>query len=247
MKRMLFALLAAALAAPMATDLHAQADTRPTVAILPFNVNMAGPGGSDYAALGLGVADLLTTELVNAANVRVVERERLTALLKEQDLGATGRMDQETAVRVGKLLGARYMIRGDVTSLDLDPRTRQPRTVSVAIQTIDSETSEIKNLGDRLRGSPDEIMSLIVQATERAARDLKLPPIPAGPARDAAETAKAKTGKPPFQTVMLYSRALEAQDSGNTQEAVALYRQALDKFPEHEPSKAALKKLGQSE
>jgi TolB-like protein len=244
MKRALIALAVATLATPMTMDLQAQSDTRPTVAVLSFNTNVLGAGAADYASLGKGVADMMITELVRNGNIRVVERERIDAILKEQELGSNGRMDQQTAVRIGKLLGARYMILGDVTS-DLDPRTRQPNTVTIAVRSVNSETSELTNLGDRLRGKPDDLMSLIQQATESASRNLNLPPLPAGPARDAAETAKATAKKAPFQTVMLYSRALEAQDKGNQQEAVALYRQALDKFPEHEPSKAALKKLGQ--
>jgi hypothetical protein len=241
MKKLLWTVLATA---TVATTMHAQSDTRPGVAILPFTVSIAGPGGEDYKSLGLGVAALLSTDLVNSANVRVVDREQLNALLREQDLSSTGRISAETAVRLGKLVGARYMLVGDVTSIDMDPKTRMPRNISVAIRTIDSETGELKNLGDRLRGAPDDVASLVSRGIEAAVRDLKLPALPAGPARDAGEVAKATAKKAPFQTVMLYSRALEAQDKGNTSEAVTLFKQALDKFPEHEPSKVALKKLG---
>ncbi len=244
MKRTLLALSTAVLALPLVQQLSAQGDTRPTVAVLSFNTNIFGAGASDFGALGTGVADLMTTELLRNGQIRVVERERIDALLKEQDLGSTGRVDQATAVRMGKLLGARHMILGDVTTTGIDPKTRQPTEVTIAIRTVNSETSELQNLGDRLRGKPDDIGALILQATERAARDLRLPAIPAGPARDAANEAAAVAKKAPFQTVMLYSRALEAQNNGKRDEAVTLYKQALDKFPEHEPSKAALKKLG---
>jgi hypothetical protein len=241
MKKLLWSLLATV---TVAATMQAQSDTRPGVAILPFTVSIAGPGGEDYESLGLGVAALLSTDLVNSANVRVVDREQLNALLREQDLSSTGRISAETAVRLGKLVGARYMLVGDVTSIDMDPKTRMPRNISVAIRTIDSETGELKNLGDRLRGAPDDVASLVSRGIDAAVRDLKLPALPAGPARDAGEVAKATAKKAPFQTVMLYSRALEAQDKGNKAEAVTLFKQALDKFPEHEPSKVALKKLG---
>jgi TolB-like protein len=245
MQRTLIAASLAVLAVTSAGSLAAQTDTRPTIAVLPFSVSIMGPGAADYASLSKGVADLLASELIRNPGLRVVERDRLEVLLREQNLSGEGRMDPTTVVQMGKLLGAKHMIYGDIFA-DMDPRTREVRTVTIAIRTVDSETSQLLNLGDRMRGNADEMMGLIMQAAERASRDLKLPAIPAGPAREAANTAQAVQKKAPMKTVMLYSRALEAQDKGNRDEAVTLFRQAIDTFPEHEPSKTALKKLGAS-
>src|SRR5690606_5168844 len=178
MKRLLFALLATVLVAPLAMELQAQADTRPTVAVLAFNTNIIGTGAADYASLGRGVADMMITELVRNGSIRVVERERIDAIIKEQDLGSTGRMTQETAVRIGKVLGAKHMVFGDIHAAPT-PRRRLPNSITIAVRTVDSETSQITNLGDRLRGNPDELMGLIQQAMEQAGRELKLPPVPA--------------------------------------------------------------------
>lgn len=244
MKRMSMGLVAAGLAlAAVPVSAQAQADTRPTVAVLPFGNNVLGANAADYAALGTGVADLLTTEVARNPGVRIVERGQLDALMREQDLGASGRVDANTAARLGRLLGAKHMLMGDITT-DMDPRTRAPRTITVHVRAVDTETSQIISLGDRMRGSPDDLMSLLVQAVERAAASLQLPAIPAGPAREAANRGAEQSKKAPFQTVLLYSRALEAEDKGNKEEAVQLFRQALDKFPEHEPSKKALTRLG---
>jgi TolB-like protein len=234
--------LVAAAVAVAPSGARAQRDTLPTLAVMPFDNNFLGANAADYAALGGGVADLMRGTLLRNPGLRVIERTQLDALMKEQDLGASGRVDAATAARLGRILGAKHMIMGDITT-DMDPRTRMPNTVTVHVRAVNVETSEIISLGDRIRGRPDQLMELLEQATERASANLRLPSIPAGPAREAANTARRTNEKVPFQTVLLYSRALEAEDKGNRSEAINLYTQAQEKFPDHEPSKQALRRL----
>ena len=60
-------------------------------------------------------ADMLITGLVQAGRFTVVERERLEAVLAEQQLTQSGRVDPATAARVGRLLGAELVVFGLVT------------------------------------------------------------------------------------------------------------------------------------
>ena len=244
MKKTMFALAALGMLAMLGTPAftQAQADTRPGVAVLHFNINVLGASRDDYAPLDKGIAAMLTSELARNTSIRVVDRDRIETLLKEQDLGAAGRMDANSAARVGKLIGAKYMLWGDVSS-DLDTKTRQPKEISISIKVVNSETSEITTLGTRLTGKPDDLASMIVQATGAASTQLKLPALPPGPARDAANAAAEQTKKMPLQTAMLYARALQAKDSGKTAEARTLFKQVVDKFP-YPPAQQELTKLG---
>jgi hypothetical protein len=61
------------------------------------------------------MSDMVLTPLVKAGRFTVVERERLDALMAEQNLGATVRVDPATAARVGKILGAELVVFGTVT------------------------------------------------------------------------------------------------------------------------------------
>ena len=61
------------------------------------------------------MSDMLITALVQAGRFDVVERDRLQAILAEQDLHQSGRVDPATAARVGKLLGAELVVFGLVT------------------------------------------------------------------------------------------------------------------------------------
>ncbi len=60
------------------------------------------------------VAEWLITSLVRTGRFDVVERAQLQKILKEQQLGMTGMLSQETAAKVGELLGVKVIITGSV-------------------------------------------------------------------------------------------------------------------------------------
>src|SRR5687767_10354815 len=88
------------------------ADTRPTVAVMYFNNGALGARNAELEPLTKGIADMMITQLQPNSAIRVIERDQLQKLLEEQNLSSAGKVDQETAVRVGKLLGVHHMIFG---------------------------------------------------------------------------------------------------------------------------------------
>ncbi len=56
------------------------------------------------------LADHITTYFVNTGSIDVVDREHLYQILKEQNLSISGRIDKNSAVKLGKLLGATALI-----------------------------------------------------------------------------------------------------------------------------------------
>ena len=65
--------------------------------------------------IGQGIADMLITKLVESKKYIVVERNELDALLKEQGLGQSGLVTQQSAAKVGQLLGVEMMVTGSVS------------------------------------------------------------------------------------------------------------------------------------
>jgi TolB-like protein len=61
-----------------------------------------------------GVADLLVGELARLQHVTVVQRERLEEVVREQALQLSGRVDEASAVRVGRLTGATVLLTGSI-------------------------------------------------------------------------------------------------------------------------------------
>jgi curli biogenesis system outer membrane secretion channel CsgG len=70
--------------------------------------------GHDWR-VGQGASDMLITALVKTKKYKIYERDRLNAIMKEQKLQMSGAVDMSTAVQIGKLVGAKYIITGAVT------------------------------------------------------------------------------------------------------------------------------------
>jgi len=71
-------------------------------------------------SIGDGMADMLTTALVNSGRFIVLERESLDTVIGEQDLGASGRVREDTAAAIGEIEGAELLIVAAVTEFDDD-------------------------------------------------------------------------------------------------------------------------------
>jgi tetratricopeptide (TPR) repeat protein len=65
-----------------------------------------------YDPLIKGLADMLISDLSSIESVKMVEREKLDAILKEIDLGESQFIDDATAQKIGKGLGAQYILTG---------------------------------------------------------------------------------------------------------------------------------------
>lgn len=66
-------------------------------------------------SVGMGMSDMLVTALVKSNNYRVIERQELDQILREQKLGASGIITEQSAVQMGKLLGVELAVMGSVS------------------------------------------------------------------------------------------------------------------------------------
>lgn len=113
-------------------------------------------GGSGQ--IGVGLAEMLTSELIKTGRFILVERAALSDIVKEQELGQTGLVRKETAAAVGELLGAQLLIMGAVTEFEsqssgggggvgykgfaLAARTESAH-VGVDVRLVDSSTGQV--------------------------------------------------------------------------------------------------------
>ena len=84
------------------------------------------------------IPEFLTSELSQARNLVLVERQRLRAVLDEQALTMTGAVDTSTAQHIGKLLSAKYVITGTIHETDQGLRI-DARIISVSSGKLVSE------------------------------------------------------------------------------------------------------------
>ncbi len=227
----------AALAVAVPSLVAAQGGSKPTVAVLYFNNSAIGAAHDELQPLSKGIADMLIGELAANPGLRVVERDQIQKVLEEQKLSTDGKVDNETAVRVGKLVGAHYMVTGGFVT-DRSGRMR------FTARVFKTETSEIVfpaagGPTGVVNGKIEDFMELVVQLAAKINDGARLPAIPARVGEARKEAAK----KVPYEAIALYSKGLAAKDAGNKAEAVTLFRQSLDKFPAFEKAKAELDKL----
>jgi curli biogenesis system outer membrane secretion channel CsgG len=148
-------------------------DERWVIAVPDFSVRaggvrVAGRDPSDFqgaegfeAELGRGVSDVFATEAFRSGRFVVTERDQLAAVLREQDLGRSGRVDPSTAAEAGRVLGAEVLVLGSVTEFGVEQSGRGGRLfgilggsaetvtarVSVDVRMVDAVTAEILAIG----------------------------------------------------------------------------------------------------
>lgn len=84
------------------------------VAVTRFE-NKSAKGSSE---IGEGIAEMLGNALFSTNRFIVLERQAIGDVLLEQDFGASGRVRQETAARIGEIEGADLLIMGTITEFE---------------------------------------------------------------------------------------------------------------------------------
>ncbi len=110
MKKLLTVVVLTALLVPA---IAMAAGDKPRIAVLQFE-NKAEKSWW-YSRGGAAAQDIFVTELVKSGKFRVIDRERLDALMRENNLSSSGAIDPSTATKFGKLLGVQYFLTGAVT------------------------------------------------------------------------------------------------------------------------------------
>lgn len=85
---------------------------RLTLALLPFQQVSEVPG--DARAFNQAILAMVATDLARVPSLRLLERQRIDALLQELKLSASGLVDAGAALRSGRLLGAGTVLTGRV-------------------------------------------------------------------------------------------------------------------------------------
>ncbi len=226
------ALLVLASAGLMAPHEPATAQAaKPTVAIMYFNNNVFTKDARDYDGLTKGVPDFLVSEMSSNPNIRVIERDQVQKLIDEHKLTSGGQVDRETAVKVGKLLGAQHMIFGGFMA---DPKGN----FRIDARAVNVESGAIEYT-DRVQDHADNVMALIGQLAGHLNSGLKL-----GPATRTGDAGAVPAGaRLPMRVAVLYGKALDMADKGDKARAVELFGAVLKEFPDYTPARSGLAKV----
>jgi TolB-like protein len=121
-----------------------------TIAIANFKNNT---GMYSYTILEQTIPELLKTELSGYKNITVVERSKIESVLEEQALGQTGIIEEDQVQKVGMLIGAQFVITGEISRVD--ERLRLDAHVTHV------ETGEV--FGEKVTGPDKEAVEVMIR------------------------------------------------------------------------------------
>jgi len=173
-----------------------------TVAISYFD-NTSGL--EEYNPLSKGLADMLITDLSNVKSIQIVEREKLESLLKEIELGEGNFMDESTAQKLGKGLGAGYMLTGSYFIMG--------NTMRIDARLVNVGTGEV-SMGEEITGEKDAFFELEKKLVNKLIDTFDISLSKA----EARKVKKVQTES--FQSFNAYSSALVELDKGNVEKSI---------------------------
>src|ERR1035437_8741871 len=168
-----------------------------------------------------GLADMLITDLTKVQAFRVVERERLNDILAELKLNQTDAIDQSTAQKVGKLLGAQTLLLGSYVNF-FGGKMR------VDLRIVETETG-LTLKADEITDDADELFDIVKDLTAKVVDkfDIKL-------SEEEKTDMNIKRGSVDVESSLYYAKAVEKEDAarelykqGDKQGAIGIYKTAI--------------------
>ncbi|MFH1216060.1 MAG: CsgG/HfaB family protein [Pseudomonadota bacterium] len=178
------------------------------LAIFPFE-NNAVTNNAEFEPLTGGLAAMLITDLRHAAtHLKIIERNRMQELLGEIDMSQSGYIDQATAIRVGKLLGARSVVFGSFVVIS--------EQVRIDARVVNVETSETM-LAESISGTSDQFLQLEKKLADKIA----------GAFQERLASTQTSASSNTMNAALSFSRGLAALDRGDRKEAESYFQKAI--------------------
>ena len=131
-------------------EAEAQSESKVRVAVMNFENNSTWTYWGNN--LGYAAADELVTQLFGSGKFSLVERSQLDAVLAEQNLGQSGRVNSAQAADIGRILGVQLILTGSITKFSIDTKgggfggfgvEYSEAESNLDIRMIDTNTAEI--------------------------------------------------------------------------------------------------------
>jgi TolB-like protein len=172
-----------------------------------------------------GLAEMVITDLAKVKSLKVVERIRLHEMMQELNLGETDLVDQRTAPRLGKLLGAYRLVKGSFFELTGDNINIDAFVARTKTGELDVTTNISGNMKDFFRMEKDLVFKIIA--------DLKIT------LTDEEREAILEIPTENFFAFLQYSRGLDYEDRGLYTQAFQAYTQAAVSDPNFNQAKTS--------
>lgn len=197
-----------------------------TLAIVDFTNNSIDEH-EKFDPMRQGFASMMINYMGGATDLKVVERERLEWILKELELQKTqGIVDQSTAVRTGKLLGAHAVVFGSYTV--------HRKKLYLSARMVKVETGEIL-LAEQIDGKRDDFFELVQDLSFQLAKAVN--------STVEKTTLGSRVETKSLDAELSYSEGLGELDKGNYHAAQEKFREALEYDPNYQRAKDRLQSI----
>lgn len=204
--------------------------SRKTVVISDFEGGSVPPR-EETQFWSRALASLLIADLRASDNLRVIDRQNLAEVLREQRLSVSDLSDPAARLRVGRIMGANFFIFGTYTILG--------DSVMLTARMDDVETGQIVK-SDQVGGKADDMRLLSRKLSIAFLRGLDQ--------RLAEQEEKRITevGGPPLEAVRYFSEGLDYESQGMYDKAMDLYTKALALHPHYQEAREHLEKASEA-
>jgi tetratricopeptide (TPR) repeat protein len=173
-----------------------------------------------------GIADMMITDFSKVHSVRVVERVRLQKLMEELNFGESDLVDERTAPRMGKLLGAFRLVKG--TYFDLT--SEKLRIDALVAQT---KSGQIDGTTD-ISGDMKQFFRLEKELVFKILGELKIS------ITNEEREAILEIATENFFAFLQYSQGIDYEDKGMYDQAVQSYSAAVQSDPNFSQARSSL-------
>jgi tetratricopeptide (TPR) repeat protein len=191
-----------------------------TIAVLDF-LNRSVDDKEKFDPMQGGFADLMIGQLSGSVQLKIVERERIQWLLDEVGMqNDPTKFDAQSAVRVGKMLGAHVVLLGSFIKV----KSR----LELLCRLVKVETSEIIS-AEKERGDEDDFFEIVEKLSLKVAKNVNA-------SLTSADIEKSKETKS-LDAILAYSDGLLLVEKGNYKDAYDKFMKAFELDPSYDKAK----------
>ncbi len=192
-----------------------------TIAILDFKNRSVSDDAERFNPMEKGFPELMISQLKGTISLKVVERERIQWLMDEISMeNDPGKFDVNSAVRVGKLLGAQSVLLGSFIKFNDEMR--------LLARLVKTETGEIIAT-EQVSGDADEFFELSEKLGAQIAKKIDVV---------VSEEQLAKgTPTKSLDAQLVYSEGIALYEKGSYTKALEKFEQAVVLDPGFEKAK----------
>lgn len=195
-----------------------------TIAILDFSNNSL-VDKEKYASLSPGLAEIMITELSKVQSLQLVERQKINSLIQEMQMSQSGMVSEDTGVKVGKLLGAHYLVFGSYM-ISFGEKIR------IDLRIVEVETG-VTIKAEEVTDKISKVFDLIKKLNDKITKDLNIK-------LTSQEKEWLSDSATSLDVVEIFSKGLQLEEAGKINEAKKMYLKALEKDANFKPAKKRL-------